>query len=158
MKNAAAIAAQLVDVRNVGLHKCIKLTLHVPAEQAAEVMAAFGWPTAAEPVPVALARLNKPASESEPPVRARSNVAPEKRLARDAALMCKEAGFQQWLRREYRGTWRLTDYKMPDEERAAATVRILCHVASRADIRPGSDAERIWLGIVTRYDNPDLAA
>ncbi len=58
MTKPAAITAELVDVRNVGMHKCIKLTLHVPAERAAEVIAAFGWATAVDPVPVALARLD----------------------------------------------------------------------------------------------------
>lgn len=64
MKDAAAIAAQLVDVRNVGQHKCVKLTLHVPAEQAEQVMDAFGWPTMVDPVPVAVARLVQPAERT----------------------------------------------------------------------------------------------
>ena len=42
---AAAITAMLVDVRNVNAHKCVRLEIHVPAEQAGAVMAAFGWPT-----------------------------------------------------------------------------------------------------------------
>ena len=37
----AAITAQLVDVRNVAAHKSVRLELHVPAEQAGLVMAAF---------------------------------------------------------------------------------------------------------------------
>ena len=69
MKNAAAISAQLVDVRNVGQHKCVKLTLHVPAEQAGMVMAAFGWPTQVDPVPVAIARLNPEAAKEVMPDR-----------------------------------------------------------------------------------------
>lgn len=55
---AAAIAAQLVDMRNVGTHKVLKLTIHVPEEQALEAIAAFGWPTGVSPVPIAIARLN----------------------------------------------------------------------------------------------------
>lgn len=59
MNKPAAISAQLVDMRNVGTHKCLKLTLHVPEEQALDAIAAFGWPTGAAPVPVAIARLNQ---------------------------------------------------------------------------------------------------
>jgi len=55
---AAAIAAQLVDMRNVGTHKVMKLTIHVPEEQALAAIAAFGWPTGVNPVPIAIARLN----------------------------------------------------------------------------------------------------
>jgi hypothetical protein len=94
MKNAAAISAQLVDVRNVGQHKCVKLTLHVPAEQAGMVMAAFGWPTQVDPVPVAIARLNpenvkevmptgpilagRPTSENRRDTQSREEVMPDK--------------------------------------------------------------------------------
>lgn len=59
MTDARAISAQLVDVRNIGVHKSIKLTIHVPEEQAMKVMELFGWPTMVAPVPVALARLNE---------------------------------------------------------------------------------------------------
>ena len=42
MSDRAAISAQLVDIRNIGMHKSVKLTLHVPAEQAELVMKIFG--------------------------------------------------------------------------------------------------------------------
>ena len=58
MDNRAAIMGELVDVRNIGTHKCVKLTIHVPAEYAMRVFDAFGWPTAAEPVQIAIARLD----------------------------------------------------------------------------------------------------
>lgn len=58
MNKPAAIAAQLVDVRNVSTHKCIRMIVEVPAEQAMAVIAAFGWPTGVDPVPVAIARLD----------------------------------------------------------------------------------------------------
>ena len=58
MTQPAIITASLVDVRNLNTEKSVKLTLHVPAELAGSVFEAFGWPTATNPVPVVLARLN----------------------------------------------------------------------------------------------------
>ena len=60
MTEAAIIAGSLVDVRNVGTHKSVKLTIHVPEEHATRVVAAFGWPTGVNPVSVAIARLEQP--------------------------------------------------------------------------------------------------
>ena len=59
MTEAAIISGSLVDVRNVGTHKSVKLTIHVPEEYATKVVAAFGWPTGVNPVHVAIARLNE---------------------------------------------------------------------------------------------------
>lgn len=66
MDDATAISAQLVDARNIGTHKSLKLTLHIPAEMAEAFIRDFGWPTAAEPIPVALARLVEDATAYTP--------------------------------------------------------------------------------------------
>src|ERR1019366_7700500 len=58
MSGPAAIIASLVDVRNIAEHSSVVLKIHVPQERALEVIAAFGWPTGANPVPVAIARLD----------------------------------------------------------------------------------------------------
>src|ERR1019366_437976 len=58
MNAPAAIIASLVDVRNIAEHSSVVLKIHVPQERALEVIAAFGWPTGANPVAVAIARLN----------------------------------------------------------------------------------------------------
>lgn len=57
MSDLAAMHAQLVDVRNVGPD--MKLTLHIDVAFAEQVIQTFGWPTRADPIPVALARLNE---------------------------------------------------------------------------------------------------
>ena len=54
----AAIMGSLVDVRNVGTHKSVKLTIHTPEEYAMKVVDPFGWPTGVNPIPVAIARLD----------------------------------------------------------------------------------------------------
>ncbi len=58
----AVIAGNLVDAKNVNTHKVFRLVIDVPAEHAVRVIEAFGWPTMAAPVPVAVARLSKDAS------------------------------------------------------------------------------------------------
>lgn len=58
MSEPAAIAAQIVDIRNLGTQKVVKITVHAPQEEALAVIDAFGWPTAVDPVPVAIARLD----------------------------------------------------------------------------------------------------
>lgn len=60
MNDARAITGSLVDVRNVNTHKCVRLIIDVPAENALKVISAFGWATMVNPVPVAVARLQGP--------------------------------------------------------------------------------------------------
>lgn len=65
MSKPSAIAASLVNMRNVGSHKSVALTIHVPEEQAHAVIEAFGWPTMANPVPIAIARLTEGCQEPQ---------------------------------------------------------------------------------------------
>lgn len=55
----AILAGSLVDVRNIGVHKSVRLTIHVPQELAMRVFECFGWPTGATPVSVAIARFDE---------------------------------------------------------------------------------------------------
>src|ERR1019366_6428507 len=79
MSEPAAIIASLVDVRNIAEHSSVVLKIHVPQERALEVIAAFGWPTGANPVPVAIARLD---TDVAPPklVEALGDVAPKNKF------------------------------------------------------------------------------
>ena len=58
MTKPAAIIGSLVDARNVATHKCLRLVIDVPAEQAEHIISVLGWPTQVNPIPVAVARLN----------------------------------------------------------------------------------------------------
>ena len=124
----AAIAASLVDVRNIAAHKCVRLEIHVPAEQAGAVLAAFGWPTAVDPVPVAIARLthapvsddpveSENASSAEGPRRQWSELRPSAR----AAMLCNETAFQAWL-------------KVKNSAQAAEKIRRHCEIESRREL------------------------
>src|SRR5262245_3378856 len=66
MTDACIIAGQLVDAKNVGVHKSLRLIIDVPQEKAMEVIEKLGWPTMATPIPVAIARLAQPGTASEP--------------------------------------------------------------------------------------------
>lgn len=146
MSKPAAIAAQLVDIRNVGAHKSLKLTIHVPVEQAHLVTEAFGWPTMVDPVPIAIARLKQQQEETNtatikpapvsPPMRA-----PKNRLTTRAAILCHERLFQQFV------CIKLGIKMSPDctySAAAAEYVRDFCKVTSRKELEPGTEAGNRW--------------
>lgn len=127
MTDRAALQGQLVDIRNVGTHKSVKLTIHVPEELALSVTEMFGWPTAVNPVSVALARLVVPADKPENEGLSPSLATKERRRWADlsageqAGIRCNEADFQRFL-------------YVRDAEQAAMMLRSKFKVASRKDI------------------------
>lgn len=133
----AAIAASLVDVRNIAAHKCVRLEIHVPAEQAGQVLEAFGWPTAVDPVPVAIARLNHaPAQQEqdeEPPARRPFDTLP---ATTRAAMLCDQSSFQVFL-------------KVKTKDEAAAKLRAHCGVKSRSEFNT-DDTARMKFEMVER--------
>jgi hypothetical protein len=148
MSAPAAIQAQLVDVRNVSSHKCVRLEIHVPAEQAGLVMAAFGWPTMADPVPVALARLDLKATANPEATKERRTFT-ELPYAQQAAMRCQEPDFQRFMMATGR---RLTiTLGKPDAEEVADSVRELCGVLSRKELDTHPSAGERWREIEAEY-------
>lgn len=145
MTAPAAIAAQLVDMRNVGTHKSLKLTLHVPEEYALKTIEAFGWPTMVDPVPVALARLD-PDQAAKP----RPKVAVEKRLTQQAGICCSDPVFRRFMVEEGKAY-------SPDESEVTIAVRSYCGVSSRSEIIPGSPAADKWDRLWGRFQAWKLA-
>lgn len=167
MTEAAIISGSLVDVRNVGTHKSIKLTIHIPEEHATRVVAAFGWPTGVNPVSVAIARLNTEPQRAVPPAPAVASPRPvvtvspagaeasgsiERRkfaglpYAQQAALRCNDPIYRAFLREV------CAKADARDTVNAAVAVRDLCEVESRSDIRAGTDAETKWLELEQWFD------
>jgi len=148
MTDAAIIAGSLVDVRNVGSAKSVKLTVHVPEEYARKVIDAFGWPTGAAPVSVAVARLDerkvvsaeRQTRTTDTPPRLDSNASagadkPKKSPAQIAGYLCTLPLFQAFLRERYEPQWlECTADTYSDDKTAAAVVREICKVNSRADL------------------------
>lgn len=137
MEKFSAISASLVDVRNVAQHKCVRLEIHVPVEQAALVMQAFGWPTMADPVPVAIARLDpEKAQEPEKERRDFSELRPSQR----AALLCKTVAFQKF-------------YGLSDEDQMAKRLREICEIESRSELDTNKQARRAFEYIEADYSD-----
>jgi hypothetical protein len=151
MTDRAAILGSLVDVRNIGVHKSVKLTIHVPEELAETVINAFGWPTGVNPVAVAIARLNselpqeakepEPASVEPLPARARN---PDKRLISQAGEACCDPRFQRFLYEE-------NMIENMEEGKAATAVRLICGVQSRKELLVGTPAGEQWRDLYGKF-------
>lgn len=162
----AAIMGSLVNLKNVASHKSLALTVHVPAEAAQQVLAAFGWPTMVDPVPVAVARLEEAAAQ------AGTSEEPKHRLARFIADRAKQPEATQeeppleprrWpdltpaqqtgVIRNEPEFWEFTGVGAHGAEAARDYIRQFCHVDSCADIVPGTDAAARWAQLQVRYGN-----
>jgi hypothetical protein len=135
----AVFSGSLVNLKNVATHKSVALTIEVPEEYAAALIAAFGWPTRVRPVAVAIAKL---AGEVEPTARGEqkakehwADMAPSKQ----AALLCKEPDFQEFA------------CAPGSEHGTAMIVRDWCEVASRKFITPGNPAGHRWNDVMIEY-------
>jgi len=140
-----AITGQLVDVRNIAAHKSARLLIDVPAEQAASIIAAFGWPTMVSPVPVAVARMNPegtiaPGQERKTePQRAMSSAplqpeAPKARRhwddlspAQQCGIRCADPIFRKFLEENY-------GQEFNNEGSAAMFMRDYFRIESRSDL------------------------
>lgn len=84
----------------------------------------------------------KPVPRFDPPPK------PERSPAvRDSALVCKEPEFWRFLQQDFRKDASFVD----SEEKAAWWLRRYCAVESRADIKPGSNAEHRFNQLFLRY-------
>jgi hypothetical protein len=129
----AAVYGSLVDLKNVNSHKSIRLTVDIPAERAAEVIGMFGWPTMADPVPVALAKMVL-----------EERKAPARSLAQQAGALCSNPVFQMFMQAE-------------NSEICAELVRDHCQVETRADIRGGTPAGDLWLDLLQSFHGWEAA-
>jgi hypothetical protein len=140
----AAIMANLVDVRNVAAHKSVRLEIHVPSEQAGEVLKAFGWPTMVDPVQVAIARIHPEKSVSAPPTPANDD--PKQwSLAQQAGYLCKKPSFAKFLKETL-------GLVVSNPDGAAEYVRLYCRVSSRSELISNTEAGNRWLMLQSAYD------
>jgi hypothetical protein len=156
MTDAAIISGSLVDVRNVGTHKSVKLTIHVPEEHAMRVVAAFGWPTGVNPVSVAIARMTEASAKQPLPSPTVSRIGAgeaERRKfetllpAQQAGILCNEVAFHRFLQEKFYLSWmRCDDFN--DQRRSANVIREICEVDSRADITRDN---ALWSALVLAY-------
>lgn len=180
---ASAFSASYSEWRLVKTRGVVQLIFEVPLHQSdAAYHALGGMPDAAQERWFAIARLNEdrkeamsdthkkqttdtpPRSDDLPvpdgasipdkPVRRRTPVAPEKRLAQRAALMCIDPVFQKYLCDNF-------DLVNCNEEGAANMIRQICDVESRSQILPGSPAankfDRLYGQFIAWRNAPEMA-
>jgi hypothetical protein len=172
-RKPAAVMGSLVNLKNVATHKCIALTIHIPAEAAQEVLAAFGWPTMVDPVPVAVARLEASASLSHPVIdEVRLEVGgcqeqPSAEVQRpDLAGVppgpqTEPTRLRHWAEmspaqqtgviRNERDFWDF--FGVGSADAARNYIREWCGVKTCADILPGTEAAARWAQLQVRYGN-----
>ena len=143
-----AITGQLVDAKNIAVHKAMRLSIDVPAELGAEIVKLFGWPTMAQPVPVAVARLAEPGQiEAKAEPAANSNGREHGPWASltptlQSVLRCQTPAFWTLLREE-------GESNCSSEDAAATYVRAICGVNSRSSLT--GKAGQKWLALDSRY-------
>lgn len=123
------------DLRFIKGRKVAQVVIEVPIEQGSRVVEVFGAPNPAEEVWVGFARLKDNAGPAPTPKRSPA--------VKQAGIVCYEPEFWAFLRS--------SGYDVHDEQGAARFVRKWVGVTSRADIAPGSDAERRWNKLFLDY-------
>lgn len=145
MSAPAAITATLVDVRNIAAHKCVRLEVHVPVEQAQKVMEAFGWPTMADPVHVALARLDLSAQKpAEKPKRAFNELP----LSQQAGIRSTDSSFFAFLSYRFKKVGLELEYTA---DAAANFIRAECGISTRAQLDIDPEAAAKWRKLDDAY-------
>lgn len=171
MSKVPAIQGSLVDARNIAVHKTLRLLVDVPVESASHVLELFGWPTMANPIPVALAPLNPAAITAQDGERmspqaaggharagalsqeSRSEIATKAangrwkggKLSKEAALLCQTGAFHTFLKEQAMEI-------ASDADEAADILRMECGVASRAEIDHNESAAKRFREIKSTYD------
>lgn len=131
----AAISGDYVDLKFIKGRKVAQIVIEIPIETANAFVQAFGTPSPAEGVPVALARLQ--AGKAEPEAAKAPRRMNELPLVSQAVLLCKREAFWRYLNEH--------GWICSDEAAATDILRQICTIASRADLKSGTDAAaRFW--------------
>lgn len=149
-----AITGNLVDVRNVNTHKCARMVVDVPAEQAAEIIRMFGWPTMVDPVTVIVARMEtSTVVEFTKPDKPLAEPNSQPGYAQRIAILCQKKPFRAFLNEKFKGE----AFPVDTPEEAAQLIRTVCQVASRREIKPGTEPGNTWHELQIEYENWERA-
>jgi hypothetical protein len=133
-------AGDYTDIKFIKSRKVAQVFIEIPLERANDFIAAFGTPNPATGVPVALARIDPNAGK-----HAETKPAKEKRdwqsmpPTQQAGIRCSEPMFQAFIQERYHFT------------EAAAGVRAICKVETRADLKPGTISADVWKQLDDEY-------
>lgn len=175
MTDKPVIHASLIDARNVGQDKEIKLELRIPAEAATHFLEIFGWPTRAAPVSVVIVPLKAvtdvvmeatidddetpPVPVSDEEFKLKEPVSEDvrmeerssfKRLPRmkQAGMLCREPEFWTFLTAKFPQM----DHPIVNAAEAASAVRWWCQVDTRRDLdRKEGAASTLWDNLEAEY-------
>jgi hypothetical protein len=147
MSKPAALSGTFSDFRIVRGRKVAQILVEIPVERADEALRVLGGiPQPHTERWVAIARLEPDMkADAEPKPRRKLH---EMSLAQQAALLCNDQAFQQFIVEEYNAA------------DAAAWVRDWCGVKSRADILPDTEAAQHFKQLRDDFylwrDSPDF--
>jgi hypothetical protein len=141
MNEPKVIQAVFYNWRPIVGHKRLQLIFEVPLEDTNIVLKMLGAPMPDKETWCAIALL-----ERDRPAAASANAKAHRAFhtlpaVQQAAIKCKDTDFQVWIN----GGW-------ASEQDCAAAVRYRCGVDSRADLLPGTEAERLWNGLLSEYE------
>ena len=144
MTKHAVFQGTYSDLKFIKTRSVAAITIEIPIEQASAFVAAFGAPTPGYECPVAIARLDTANAASEPIAKERRRF---DRLPyfQQAGMRCNEPAFWKFLHEKM-------DYACEDEEAAAETVRDICGVKSRAEIRDADMSGKRWARLNSDYE------
>jgi len=159
----AAIQGDYVDLRFIKTRKVLQIVIELPIEAGPAVVHAFGTPLPDTTVPVAVARLSTPdstygvnsgPSQCTPPKERRNFNAMTR--AQQAGILCNEDRFQKFLEVVHKHIFLSpeTVLGLPEinrKDQAAALVRRICKVNSRADLDTTLAAGEKWDALEKKY-------
>lgn len=171
MPDHATFCGTYSDWKLIRTRSVVQIIFEVPLEASGDAYQVLGgMPQPSSEVWCAIARLDMkggeanqqskpglqpdkpaPASVTDLPVRARKPVAAEKRFAQQAGICCGDPVFQQFLYEH--------DMVIEKTEDCAVTaVYLICGVATRKDIVPGSAAADAWDRLYSKFMAWKIAA
>lgn len=172
----AAFKATYSEWKLIKTRQVVQVVFEVPLKDHDEAYQALGGmpdPAAERWFGIARLDLSKGAAASAPreadsdlgdPVvtasRLRKPVAPDKRLAQQAGIICSDPMFWRYIEDRYRKEGH-RNASVTSEDLAAAYVRTHCQVASRSEIKIGSPEAELWndlyFGFRMWRDHSDLS-
>lgn len=179
MKPAAAFKGCYADWKLIKTRACVQVVLEIPLHEAdAAYQALGGMPDPAAERWFGIARLDLsnvagvPATSAtrgadsdlgDPSVaapRLRKPVAPDKRLAQQAGIVCSDPMFWRYVEQRLRESGH-RNASVTCNDLAASYVRWYCQVASRSEIKIGTPEGELWEELHSDFiiwrDAPDLA-
>jgi hypothetical protein len=143
MTDHSVITGSFSEFKTIKTRSVIQVVIEVPIEHADLALATLGGvPQPGKEVPVAVARLQVQAAEPKP--------ARKGSLAQQAGIRCGEPAFLKFLTEEFVESDEIAEAPQNDFD-AAALVRIITDVESRAEFDSDPAAGQRWKDLEGRY-------